>query len=821
VRTDTSAQGVGNGTRAPGIQRYLVALLGVLTAVPVLLLGHGHATRVAESDRRRHDESLVALAEAVTGQLGTMIESRCRDLEVLAGNVEALGELRGPRVDALLERHRQRSRYYSDTRIGDADGAPRTTISGVHRGKSADTVNVQIAAPIVAPNRGLSGYVVGSLELGSFAELVRRTAVRVPGSRVVVLDAGSRVVADSTSERNGGTDRLAAAPLFRSAAPRGLASEPDEHGVPMRAAVEPAGALLAGWRVVAAESQQSIDDNARRLRNETWAAAAVVWLLVFLVGGAVVSRFGRRLSELEAVANERATELASVNARLTLLVNALERADDGIEITDPNARFIYVNPAFERITGYSMGEVVGKTPALLRSGTYDVELYEEIWRRINSGKVYSGAFAGRRKDGTLFDQELAVWPIHGDDGKITQFVGLRRDITARRRTEQALRVSERMASLGTLAAGVAHEINNPLTYVLLNLRFLREHLEELGRDAGGRRERVRLAVDRALEGSERVNAIVKDLRMLSRPNDRSTTALDPRVLLESALRMVGNDLRHRGRLVRHFEPVPEVLANEAQLGQVFLNLLVNAVQALEGRPVAESEIVVRTATDDAGRAVIEIGDTGNGIPPEHLQRIFDPFFTTKPVGLGTGIGLSLCHGTVKALNGEIQVESEIGKGSLFRVLLPAAPSDTFTRAEEAPTASKRRPPQPQKVLVMDDDRAVAEALRQALADHDVTLVSCAEAGLAAVRSARFDTVLCDIMMPGMTGIDFYERLDAGERKKVVFITGGVLTEAARRFLDEAQAPCLEKPVSVEELERALKRTAPKRMPVERGVGPMA
>jgi PAS domain S-box-containing protein len=901
VRFERSVRRGQGGAEAPPIRRYLLAFLSVLTAVPVLWLGHAHATRVAERDRRRHDESLASLAEAVTGQLGTMIESRCRDLEVLAGHLEVLGERSGPRVEALLREHWERSRYYTAMYIGDAAGtavvrAPlkpsdpghaassrerdyyqtlvatrRTAMSRVQRGVWLDSVSVQIAAPVFDPGAELVGYVEGSLELDSFAVLVKRYAARVPGSRVVVLDAGSRVVADSASDENAGTDRLAGAPLFRTPVPKGhLASAGDERGKTMRAAFEPAGTLLPGWRVVAAESQQSIDDNARELRNETWTAAVIVWLLVFVVAGAVASRFGRRLKELadtviaigegnfgrrpepagrfeprelavlgtqigamaerfdrhtrdlEAEVNARTSELGRVNARLTLLVNALERADDGIEITDPDARFIYVNPAFERITGYSMTEVVGKTPAILRSGTYDVELYERIWKRINSGKVYSGTFAGRRKDGALFDQELAVWPIQGESGEITHFVGLRRDVSERRRTEQALRVSERMASLGTLAAGVAHEINNPLTYVLLNLRFLREQADTSGNVPESGRERVKVAIARALEGAERVNAIVKDLRMLSHPNDRSVKALDLRALLESALRMVGNDIRHRARLFCRFEPVPDVMGNEAQLGQVFLNLLVNAVQALDGRAVAQSEIGVRTYTDELGRAVVEISDTGSGIPAEHLPRIFDPFFTTKPVGLGTGIGLSICHGTVKAMRGEILVESSVGKGSVFRVLLPPAPSETPQLSSDGVAGCARRPLAPQQVLVMDDDRAVAEALEQALSGHQVTLVGSADEGLAAVRNTRFDTLLCDIMMPGMTGIEFYERLDIAERRKVVFITGGVLTEQARRFLEEQNVPCLEKPVSIEDLEAALSRTIEDdHAPLRHDLGPAA
>jgi CheY-like chemotaxis protein len=174
---------------------------------------------------------------------------------------------------------------------------------------------------------------------------------------------------------------------------------------------------------------------------------------------------------------------------------------------------------------------------------------------------------------------------------------------------------------------------------------------------------------------------------------------------------------------------------------------------------------------------------------------------------------------VKALNGEMTVESSVGKGSTFRVILPPAPADAEL-TKEIVTGSERRPLAPQRVLVMDDDHAVAEALKQALAGHDVTVVGTAEDGLAATRRSHFDTMLCDIMMPGTTGIEFYERLEPAQRRNVVFITGGVLTEAARHFLDEQRVPCLEKPVSIEDLDAALRRVADEK-PLARDVGPAA
>ena len=161
--------------------------------------------------------------------------------------------------------------------------------------------------------------------------------------------------------------------------------------------------------------------------------------------------------------------------------------------------------------------------------------------------------SGKRKDGTLFDQELTVWPVQNRDGEIVHIVGLRRDVTEKTRTEQALRISERMASVGTLAAGIAHEINNPLTYVLISLRFAQTELREQN---GQGPAQVLEALERAVEGAERVSAIVKELRVFSRPNDRTLSVIDPRAVLDSALRMVDNDIRHRANLVRDFRAVP-------------------------------------------------------------------------------------------------------------------------------------------------------------------------------------------------------------------------------------------------------------------------
>jgi len=735
--------------RALGIKTYLFVLLSVLTAIPVLWLGSRHAARVGSNDLQQHDQALATVARSVAREFEQMLETRCRDLELLASGIEVLGGPEAPGARELLVRHWARSRYYTGTYLGDVDGnalrrvteqnpdgalgqtanyadrdyfrslrrTERTTVSMVQKGKVLDTLNVQIAAPIFDPAHRLVGYSEGSVSLDAFAVLVRQVSAEIPGSRIIVLDGGARIVADSSANGGGRLTDLSAVALFRDfAGQAAVRTALDEHGTEMRAAIQPIGPLLSGWRVVAAQSQAAIAEQSRVTRMQTWVTALVAWLLVVTLSGVVAIWFGRRISaladtvsaigngdfsrraapvqpwepqeirvlieeigamadrlskhtgHLETMVQERTQALARINERLLTLVDALERAGDGIEITDPEAKFIYVNPAWEKLTGYSRAEVVGQAPAILRSGTESEAFYEAIWQRIMSGEVYTGQFAGKRKDGTLFDQELTVWPVQNGAGEIVQIVGLRRDVTEKTKTEQALRISERMASVGTLAAGIAHEINNPLTYMLISLRCAQAELQT---DSQGSPQ-VLEALARAIEGAERVSTIVKELRVFSRPHDRSLSIIDPRVVLDSALRMVDNDIRHRAHLVRDFRPVPKVLGNDARLSQVFLNLLLNAVQALESCARERSEITVRTSTDDKGFAVIEISDTGVGIAPQNLNKIFDPFFTTKPVGLGTGIGLSIVHGIVKSMDGVIAVDSKVGQGSVFRVRLPNA-----------------------------------------------------------------------------------------------------------------------------------------------------
>jgi CheY-like chemotaxis protein/anti-sigma regulatory factor (Ser/Thr protein kinase) len=288
---------------------------------------------------------------------------------------------------------------------------------------------------------------------------------------------------------------------------------------------------------------------------------------------------------------------------------------------------------------------------------------------------------------------------------------------------------------------------------------------------------------------------VRDLRVFSRGEDEQPGPVDVEHVMESTLRMAWNEIRHRARLVKHYARVPPVEASEARLGQVFLNLIMNAAQAMTEDLASTNEIRISTSVQGQ-RVQVEVSDTGSGIDPDVMKRLFTPFVTTKPVGVGTGLGLSICHRIVTSFGGEISVESKVGKGTRFRVTLPFArePLATTTRAAPASSAARRRG----RILVVDDEPLVAKVVSRSLAaNHEVIGLERSTEALALVRGGeRFDVILCDLMMPEMSGIDFYKALYEFAPEQagvVVFLTGGAFTPRARRFLDEVPNRWLEKP----------------------------
>jgi signal transduction histidine kinase len=383
------------------------------------------------------------------------------------------------------------------------------------------------------------------------------------------------------------------------------------------------------------------------------------------------------------------------------------------------------------------------------------------------------------------------------------------------RMRERLVISERMASAGTLAAGVVHEINNPLAIAMTNLEFVSETLASVVSDArepGARRIPVGEwsgltqlgtldeAVQDTREALARMRDIVKDVKLFSRPHEDKTEAVDVQRVIESSIRMAWNEIRHRARVVKNYGPVPLVNANESRLGQVLLNLIVNAAQAMAEGHADRNQLGVSARTGDDGQAVVEISDTGAGIAKDDLDRIFDPFFTTKPVGVGTGLGLAICHRIVLELGGRIEVESVVGEGTLFRVILPAARESQNVKAKTLRPMSGTRA----RVLVVDDEPAMGRALHRTLRDHlDVVALTSAKEALDLISGGEcFDVILSDVMMPEVSGMDLYASLleiAPQQAQRMIFVTGGAFTPAAREFLDRVPNPRLEKPVEATNL----------------------
>ncbi|RKH65668.1 PAS domain S-box protein [Corallococcus aberystwythensis] len=404
------------------------------------------------------------------------------------------------------------------------------------------------------------------------------------------------------------------------------------------------------------------------------------------------------------------------------------------------------------------------------------------------------------RDGRTRVVELASLPLRFDGQPAV--VSIIRDVTEQRQLQARLTLADRLASVGTLAAGIAHEINNPLAFVVSNLGFLsdefRHHLSPGPGVRGVRPPDVaewQEVLGEACEGAERVRQIVRQLKTFSRPDEERMTPVDVHAVLDSVVMMAANEIRHRARLRRDYGTVPQVMGNEGRLCQVFLNLVVNAAQAIPEGAAHDHEVVLATRVS-GGQVVVEVRDTGSGIAPEVMGRIFDPFFTTKPVGVGTGLGLSICHGIITGLGGDILVESTVGKGSTFRVVLPAPQPESADRSPEPAVPTEPVVPRG-RVLVVDDEPAVGRVLQRLLRGHDVEVATSGRQALERMsRAPGFDAVLCDVMMPDLAGRDVYEavrREYPGLERRFVFVSGGAFTSGAREFLEHIPNPLLEKP----------------------------
>jgi PAS domain S-box-containing protein len=474
-----------------------------------------------------------------------------------------------------------------------------------------------------------------------------------------------------------------------------------------------------------------------------------------------------------------------------------QQAFEGIFIVAPSHAIIDANESACRMLGYTREQALS-----LRAE--DVVHRDDLARvPIRFGTIPPGGviLSERRfvcKDGSILQGELSTKALL--DGNFQVVV---RDVTERKQVQAQLLLADRMSSLGRLASGVAHELNNPLAYVMLNLELLGARLRKLelsDPNAGGELAR---GVSDAYEGAERMRRIVRTLSTFGRGDEDSVGPVDVNGVLDSAVEIASMQLRHRARLTRRYEATGPARADPFRLGQVFLNLLVNAADALrEG--AADNEIILVTRLREDGMVVVEVHDNGTGIPVDLQPRIFDPFFTTKPVGKGTGLGLAVCHAIVTSFGGQIVCESTPGQGAVFRMTLPRAipESAISARSRVAPDGRGRSEGVRGRVLVADDDARVARILATTLDAHEVTVVSSGRDAIDRCRTEPFDCILCDVMMPDVSGVDVHDalRLDGrGMERRIIFVTGGAVTDATRSALARLDNPVLEKPVDMSRL----------------------
>lgn len=472
-------------------------------------------------------------------------------------------------------------------------------------------------------------------------------------------------------------------------------------------------------------------------------------------------------------------------------------AEPAIAIVGAGGRYVDQNEAHRHGLGFAFEELAALEPSAIFGLA--------PWKEISAALASEGRDAREVTLSKRSGEQISVELTSFREGELIAL--FLREITLDTQTRDRLRAADRLASIGMLVAGVAHEVNNPIAYVLAGLQFAgKELLSAIAAIETGRAltdaadlEAIHQAITEAEAGVTRVRQLARALTGVSRPDDEAIELLDVRAALDRAITVVKSELRQRARLEREFHQVPLVRASASRLEQVFLNLLINAAQAIPEGSIASNVVrVVVCANDDSSRVTIEVRDTGAGISPENFGKIFGPFFTTKKESHGTGLGLAISRDIVRSLGGELSAASELGRGSTFKINLPAA----------SPLGGDE---QAIRILVIDDEEKIGGAFARMLEpEHEVVACIGVEDALRRLSiGEQFAVIFCDVMMPGGGGRRFYERIAELAPEllpSVVFMTGGAFTSDAREFLESIPNRTLQKPLDAEVLESIIRGT---------------
>ncbi len=507
------------------------------------------------------------------------------------------------------------------------------------------------------------------------------------------------------------------------------------------------------------------------------------------------------------------TEPRRASETLGLLNAAVQASPSGWVITDAEGVVEFINPGFTAMTGYTAEEVVGRKTSILKSGRQTAAFYAAMWETIQRGEVWHGELENRRKDGSFYQEQMTIAPVRDEQGRITHYVAVKYDVSEQKKLEQQMRRTQRLESIGLLASGIAHDLNNILAPITLALELLR--IKYPGEEAGKLLGMIETSAKRGA-------GIVRQVLTFAQGMDGARVEVQPKHLLKDIGGLIDETFPRNIRSEVTLDPdVCPILGDVTQLHQVVLNLAVNARDAMaEGgtlRLDAQNVTLERERESGAirlppGRYVaLVVADTGTGISPEVMERMFEPFYTTKPQGKGTGLGLSTVYGIVRSHGGMVEVQSTPGQGTEFRVLLPAV---TAALPVQSLQAASTKPPSGagRRVLVVDDEEAIRQVTARTLERHGF-VVETAPDGMVGLEIFRrqpggFSAVLTDLMMPNMNGYQFAAEIRRIDPRVPILASSGMTGEGAADEKDLALAQLgirtrLTKPYTEDRLLRAL------------------
>lgn len=478
---------------------------------------------------------------------------------------------------------------------------------------------------------------------------------------------------------------------------------------------------------------------------------------------------------------------------------------EGVASDGVGRKIIFVNQAFTKMTGFTPEDAIGRTPDITIGPLTDREALEKIRVARDAREHARVEILKYRKDGSVFWAEMDLIPVFDEERVFSHYCAFLRDVTERRAAQLRRMETERLAAIGTMAAGVAHEMNNPLAYALMNLDYVDEELPELiGQADDPKDERwseLASVLAEIRHGVARVAQIVRDVRSFSRFDTPTKNCRVP-ALVERAVQMARSSVPDCAPITTHYQETAEVHADAGRLLQVFLSVLMNALEA-----TPSNRAVGVRAFNEGDLVVVEVEDEGAGIPPDVLSRVFEPFFTTKEPGKGTGLGLSIAYGIVRSAGGTMVLESRENVGTVARIKLPAATKAKAGASKPAATDGSKTSLR-LRLLIVDDEPMIGRALKRSLSDRDDVVVcqSAADALDLLEASREYHLILCDLSMPGMSGASLHERIRQRWpelARRVYIMTGGASTESTRQFLDRSDVLKMYKPIDLKVLRSIL------------------